>query len=80
MAKRTALGGVDKLFRPSSPSIDGSSNGQRDRVRTSVYLDPEDVLLLDQLQSLHFQRHRKRLDRSALIRRAIRAFHRQLTE
>lgn len=78
MPKRNALGGVDSLFRPRPALQSADSSPAVDRVRTSVYLDPEDVLLLDALQSLEFRRDRKRPDRSEIIRRAIRFYHRHL--
>ncbi len=75
MVKRNALGGVDGLFRPSAAPIAAVGADPVERVRTSVYLDPEDVLLLDELQSIEFRRERRRPDRSDLIRRAIRFYH-----
>ncbi len=45
-----------------------------DRCRVTVYLDEEDLASLDELKA-HFRRtQRRRLDRSQLIREAIRSF------
>ncbi|MBI3979746.1 MAG: CopG family transcriptional regulator [Chloroflexi bacterium] len=75
MAKKTGLRGVDALFGPQKPPKPETEEAPQDRIRTSVYLDPEDVVILDRLQTLLFQRERRRPDRSELIRKALRYYH-----
>ena len=76
MGRRTGLKGVDILFGPRP--VEGTRpepEAKTERIRTSVYLDPEDVLILDELQTRIFRQERRRPDRSELIRRALRLYH-----
>ncbi len=76
MPKKTGLTGVDVFFKPRAEAVPAAQ--PEVRIRTSVYLDPEDVVILDELQTLEFQRLRRRSDRSELIRKALRLYHQSL--
>ncbi len=76
MARNTGLKGVDALFGPRpAERLKVEPEAREERVRTSVYLDPEDVVLLDQLQTLEFRKEKRRPDRSEIIRKALRFYH-----
>jgi len=48
---------------------------ERDRFRTTVYLTEDEITSLDELRA-HFRRQeRRQVDRSQLIREAIRHYH-----
>jgi hypothetical protein len=80
VSKKGGLRGVDALFgpRPVEEARPAPDLGEQ-RVRTSVYLAPEDVVILDQLQTLEFQKEKRRPDRSELMRKALRFYHKSVT-
>ena len=50
-------------------------SAERDRFRTTVYLTEDEITSLDELRA-HFRRQeRRQVDRSQLIREAIRHYH-----
>ncbi len=56
-------------------SKSGTSRNTDEKFRTSVYLTEEDITSLDELKT-HFRRNQKRqVDRSELIREAVRRYH-----
>ncbi len=54
------------------PALEQTSVGGRCRV--TVYLDDEDIATLDELKAYFRRAHRRRLDRSQLMRDAIRSY------
>ncbi len=48
---------------------------QAERYRTTVYLEEEDLASLDELKGHYRRVNRRKLDRSEIIRIAIRALH-----
>ena len=69
------MGGQDEVATPAE--------GERvagGRYRTTIYLGEHELTALDELR-IHFRRHEKRqVDRSQLIRDAIRRYHQALLE
>lgn len=49
-----------------------------ERLRTTIYLDPEDLASLDEVKAYFRRHHGRRVDRSQAIREAIRYLHRGL--
>lgn len=47
---------------------------KRDRIKATFYLEPDDILAIDQLQSEAFKRSGKKPERSVLVSRAIQQF------
>ncbi len=47
---------------------------KRQRIKATFYLEPEDILALDHLQSEEFRHTGKKPERSVLVSRAIQAF------
>ncbi len=63
---------MDAAVEQSKP---GASGNTYEKFRTSVYLTEEDITSLDELKT-HFRRNQKRqVDRSELIREAVRRYH-----
>lgn len=49
-----------------------------ERIRTTVYLEDEDLASLDELKAHYRRAEHRRLDRSEVIREAIRAYRRSV--
>lgn len=63
---------MDAAVEQSKPGVSGKTD---EKFRTSVYLTEEDITSLDELKT-HFRRNQKRqVDRSELIREAVRRYH-----
>lgn len=63
------------LFRRTGSTEKGSgADGKRQRIKSTFYLEPEDVLAIDQLQSEEFRRSGKKPERSELVSRAIQEY------
>jgi metal-responsive CopG/Arc/MetJ family transcriptional regulator len=61
-----------ELKRDLTPT---KESGDRERFRTTVYLTEDEITSLDELRA-HFRRQeRRQVDRSQLIRDAIRHYH-----
>jgi hypothetical protein len=59
---------VERVQRPEQrPS-------KQRRIKATFYLNPEDVLAIDEMQSNEFRRTGKKPERSELVSRAIQAF------
>lgn len=59
-----------------TPNIE--DQGEKDRFRTTVYLTEDDITSLDELKA-HFRRQeRRQVDRSQIIREAIRRYREAL--
>ncbi len=52
----------------------------RQNVRTTIYLQQEDLALLDEMKAYFRRRYGHPADRSQLIREAIRSYHGQLAD
>ncbi len=52
----------------------------RQNVRTTIYLQQEELALLDEMKAFFRRRYGRPADRSQLIREAIRNYHVQLTD
>ena len=48
---------------------------ERDRFRTTVYLTEDEITSLDELRAYFRRQERRQVDRSQLIREAIRHYH-----
>ncbi|MDA1189002.1 MAG: hypothetical protein O2854_04915 [Chloroflexi bacterium] len=70
------------LFRRTSegiPEIDPASSQRdrapkRQRIKATFYLEPDDVLAIDQMQSEEFRTTGKKPERSELVSQAIQAY------
>lgn len=59
-----------------TPSVEDQT--EKDRFRTTVYLTEDEITSLDELKA-HFRRlERRQVDRSQIIREAIRHYHEAL--
>jgi len=50
---------------------------KRRRIKATFYLNPEDVLAIDEMQSNEFRRRGKKPERSEIVSQAIQAFKQQ---
>jgi len=88
--KERTLGTRGSIFRKTDKGIpeleQSAEEGERpeqriskqNRIKATFYLNPEDVLAIDEMQSNEFRRTRKKPERSELVSRAIQAFKEQL--
>lgn len=56
---------------PARPTV------KRSRIKATFYLNPEDVLAIDSIQSEEFRQTGKKPERSEIVSRAIQAFKEQ---
>jgi hypothetical protein len=79
--KRTGLG-VDAILGPRRDRAAAEQPAppapKVQRIRVTVYFDPEDIVTQDEVITEEFRRTHERIDRSELLRRAWRAYHAQL--
>lgn len=79
--KRTGLG-VDAILGPprnrAAVEPPAAQAPKAQRIRVTVYFDPEDIVTQDEVITEEFRRTHERIDRSELLRRAWRAYHAQL--
>lgn len=80
--KRTGLG-VDAILGPPRGRAAAQDRAEAppsrvQRIRVTVYFDPEDIVTQDEVITEEFRRTHERIDRSELLRRAWRAYHAQL--
>ena len=52
-------------------------NSKQDRIKATFYLNPEDVLAIDEMQSDEFRRTGKKPERSHIVSQAIQAYKEQ---
>lgn len=90
-SKEKTLGTRATIFRRTDkgiPELEQSAEaitspakqtGRRSRIKATFYLNPEDVLAIDSLQSDEFRRTGKKPERSEIVSRAIQAFKEQQT-
>jgi hypothetical protein len=81
-SKRTGLG-VDAILGPkrddaTAPERQDVESPKQQRIRVTVYFDPEDIVSQDEVVTEEFRRTHERVDRSELLRRAWRAYVAQL--
>ncbi len=88
-SKERTLGTRGSIFRKTDKGIpeleqsaeEGKRPEQRiskqNRIKATFYLNPEDVLAIDEMQSNEFRRTCKKPERSELVSRAIQAFKEQ---
>ncbi len=73
MAKKGFGKGVEKLFETKKEKEEPK------KYRTTLYLTEDDIAILDALQTIELRKEKMRIDRSAIIRRAL-AFYYQNTK
>ncbi len=93
-SKERTLGTRANIFRKTDrviPELDrhteeakrpGRPVSKQHRIKATFYIDPEDVLAIDEMQSNEFRRTSKKPERSEIVSRAIQALkdqHSQLT-
>lgn len=88
-SKERTLGTRGSIFRKTDkgiPELEQSAEevkrpeqrtSKQNRIKATFYLNPEDVLAIDEMQSNEFRRTRKKPERSELVSRAIQAFKEQ---
>ena len=69
--------GIPELERPDSAVGSGGGSAKRHRIKATFYLNPEDVLAIDEMQSDEFRREGKKPERSEIVSRAIQALKEQ---
>ncbi len=62
----------------TAPRGDGSGEGER--YRTTIYLGERELTALDELRTHLRRQERRRIDRSHIIREAIRRYYRDVLE
>jgi hypothetical protein len=70
--------GIPELEQPAE-EVKRPEQGisKQSRIKATFYLNPEDVLAIDEMQSNEFRRIGKKPERSELVSRAIQAFKEQ---
>ena len=88
-SKERTLGNRASIFRKTDRSIPEleqtlgavkqteKQNSKQTRIKATFYLNPEDVLAIDGMQSEEFKRTGKKPERSEIVSRAIQAFKQQ---
>ncbi|MDQ3704979.1 MAG: hypothetical protein M3437_07120 [Chloroflexota bacterium] len=87
MSEKT-LGGRPSIFRKTDkaiPELGEAETGERSdsqtvkqpRVKATFYLNPEDIVAIDQMQTEDFKRTGKKPERSHIVSRAIQNLLRQ---
>lgn len=88
-SKERTLGTRGSIFRKTDkgiPELEQSAEevkrpeqriSKQNRIKATFYLNPEDVLAIDEMQSNEFRRTCKKPERSELVSRAIQAFKEQ---
>ncbi len=66
-----------ELFRRSDNQQSEQSDGKSARVKVTVYLQPDDVVTIDELQIAEFKRTGKKPEKSELVSRAIQMLKQQ---
>ena len=70
---------IPELEQPAAEVAQRGSAGttKRHRIKATFYLNPEDVLAIDEMQSDEFRRLGKKPERSEIVSRAIQALKEQ---
>ncbi len=88
-SKERTLGTRGSIFRKTDKGIPEleqpaeemkrreQGTSKHNRIKATFYLNPEDVLAIDEMQSNEFRRIGKKPERSELVSRAIQAFKEQ---
>jgi hypothetical protein len=88
-SREKTLGARPSIFRKTDrviPELEGpaeeagsrsSGSAKRHRIKATFYLNPEDVLAIDEMQSDEFRRAGKKPERSEIVSRAIQALKEQ---
>jgi hypothetical protein len=88
-SKERTLGARPSIFRKTDrvipeleqPAAEAerreSGPAKRQRIKATFYLNPEDVLAIDEMQSEEFRKTSKKPERSEIVSRAIQAFKEQ---
>ena len=91
-SKERTLGTRASIFRKTDMSIPeleqpagqakrpGRPTSKQNRIKATFYLNPEDILAIDEMQSNEFRQKGKKPERSEIVSRAIQAFKEQHTE
>jgi hypothetical protein len=66
--------GIPELEQSGGQAKASNKPAKRDRIKATFYLNPEDVLAIDSLQSEEFRRTGKKPERSEIVSRAIQEF------
>ncbi|MEE8470021.1 MAG: hypothetical protein V3S51_01685 [Dehalococcoidia bacterium] len=70
--------GIPELEKPAQElKSAGSQTTKPPRIKATFYLNPEDVLAIDSMQSEEFRKKGKKPERSEIVSRAIQAFKEQ---
>ena len=70
--------GIPELEHPAGESKKPVNRTEgRTRIKATFYLNPEDVLAIDSMQSEEFRQTGKKPERSEIVSRAIQAFKEQ---
>jgi hypothetical protein len=85
--RRSTLGDRPSIFRKTDeviPELEQSDaqtakssdaqKSKRQRIKVTVYLEPEDVIVIDELQIKEFKETGKKPEKSEIVSRAIQAF------
>ncbi len=66
---------IPELEQPAEPvKHSGRPTSKQQRIKATFYLNPEDVLAIDEMQSNEFRQKGKKPERSEIVSRAIQAF------
>ena len=69
---------IPELDRAAAePEHENSKGSKRHRIKATFYLNPEDVLAIDGMQSDEFRRTGKKPERSEIVSRAVQALKEQ---
>ena len=66
---------IPELEQPAEPvRHPGRPTSKQQRIKATFYLNPEDVLAIDEMQSNEFRQTGKKPERSEIVSRALQAF------
>ncbi|HEY48924.1 MAG TPA: hypothetical protein G4O13_02645 [Dehalococcoidia bacterium] len=68
---------IPELEEPAEDVKRPPQQPKRQRIKATFYLNPEDVLAIDELQSNEFRQTGKKPERSEIVSRAIQVFKEQ---
>lgn len=71
---RRTDGGIPEIADSETARRPASKTAKRPRIKATFYLEPEDILAIDHLQSEEFRRTGKKPERSELVSRAIQEY------